>query len=152
MTAPDMNAPIRKIAATLTATIAGGALTACVGSFDPQTDAASPVAPRVQALVDANREYPRWAEFPRSTEPLPEPMAIAARVNTLRVTGGSLAGEVSRIDWQTSGDPIAFAAELQARVDSVPVAPVTAQTQAEMEAFLQRARERGRAPPPIQRR
>ena len=147
-----MNALIRKIAATATAMAAGGALTACVASFDPETDARSPVAPRVQALVDANREYPRWADFPRSTEPLPAPMAIAARVNTLKVSGGARAGEVSRIDWQTTGDPAAFAAEVQARVDSVPVAPVTAETQAEMEAYLRRARERGRAPPPIQRR
>lgn len=147
-----MNAPSRKIAAILIAMAAGGALTACAASFDPETDATSPVAPRVQALVDANREYPRWADFPRSTEPLPEPLAIAARVNTLRVTGGALAGEVSRIDWQTSGDPAAFAAEAQARVDSVPVAPVTAETLAGMEAHLRRARERGRAPPPIQRR
>ncbi|MDP1778577.1 MAG: hypothetical protein Q8K90_08205, partial [Brevundimonas sp.] len=134
MTAPDMNAPIRKIAAVLSAVVASGGLAACVGSFDPVTDASSPIAPRVQALVDANREYPSWADFPRVIEPLPEPVAIAAQVSTLRVTGGALAGEVSRIDWQTSGDPIAFAAELQARVDAVPVAPVTAQTQAEMEA------------------
>ena len=147
-----MNAPIRKIAATLIAMSAGGALTACAGSFDPQTDASSPVAARVQTLVDANRDYPRWADFPRSTTPLPEPIVIASRVNTLRVSGGALAGEVSRIDWQTSGDPVAFAADLQARVDSIAVAPVTAETQAEMEAWLRRARERGRAPPPIQRR
>ena len=147
-----MNAPIRKIAATLTAIAAGGALTACAGAFDPQTDASSPVAPRVQALVGANREYPRWADFARSPAPLPEPLEVSARGNPPRVGGGALAGEVSRIDWQTSGDPVAFAAEVQARVDSVEVAPVTAETQAAMEAYLQRARERGRAPPPIQRR
>ena len=93
-----MNASRRKIAAALSVAVAGGGLTACVGSFDPATDATSPIAPRVQALVDANREYPRWADFPRSVEPLPEPVAIASQVNTLRVTGGALAGEVSRID------------------------------------------------------
>jgi hypothetical protein len=147
-----MNAPSRKIAATLVALAASGALTACATAFNPQTDATSPMAPRVQALVDANREYPGWADFPRSTTPLPEAMAIAARVNTLRVSAGALAGEVSRIDWQTSGDPAAFAAEVQGRVDSVRVAPVTAETRAQMEAYLRRARERGRAPPPIQRR
>lgn len=147
-----MNAPIRKIAAIMSALVASGGLTACAGSFDPATDARSPVAPRVQAMVDANREYPRWAEFPRTVEPLPEPMAIAAQVNTLRVTSGALAGEVSRIDWQTNQDPAAFAAEVQARIDAVPVDPVTAETLAEIEDFVRRTRERGRAPPPVDRR
>ena len=147
-----MNASRRKIAAALSAAVASGGLTACVGSFDPATDATSPVAPRVQALVDANREYPRWSEFPRSPEPLPEPIAIASQVNTLRVTGGALAGEVSRIDWQTTGDPAEYAAGVRARVDSVEVAPVTAETLAELEDFVRRTRERGRAPPPVDRR
>ncbi len=147
-----MNASIRKIASALTVIVAGGGLAACVGSFDPVTDARSPVAPRVQALVDANREYPGWTDFPRSTEPLPVPVAIAAQVNTLRVTGGALAGEVSRIDWQITDDPEVFAAGVQARIDSVPVAPVTAETLAEIEDFVRRTRERGRAPPPVDRR
>lgn len=130
-----------------------GGLTACVRSaFDPATDPGSPIAPRVQALVDANREYPQWADFPKSLEPLPTPVAIATQVNTLRVTNAGLAGEVARIDWQETGDPAAYAAEVQARVNAVPVAPVTAETQAEMEEFVRRTRERGRAPPPVDRR
>jgi len=147
-----MNAPDRKIAATLIALAAGGSLSACAASFEPCSDGNSPVAPRVQALVEANREYPRWQDFPRSIEPVPAPIVIAAQVNTLRVSGGALAGEASRIDWQNSGDPVAFAAEVQARIDSISVAPSTAETRAEMEAYLRRARDRGRAPPPIQRR
>jgi len=147
-----MNAPIRKSAAVMSAIVASGGLTACVGSFDPVTDASSPVAPQVQTLVDANREYPVWADFPKSSQPLPEPVVIAAEVNTLRVTSGALAGEVSRIDWQITDDPAEFAAEVQARIDAVPVAPVTRETQAEIEAFVQRTRERGRAPPPVDRR
>jgi hypothetical protein len=136
-----------------TALLLTGGLTACVTSaFDPATDASSPIAPRVQALVDANRGYPQWADFPTSSEPLPTPVAIAAQVNTLRVTNAGLAGEVARIDWQTTGDPAAYAAEVQARVNAVPVAPVTAETQAEMDAFIARTRERGRAPPPVDRR
>lgn len=147
-----MNAPIRKITAVVFAAVASGGLTACVGSFDPAMDARSPIAPRVQALVDANREYPRWADFPRAVEPMPEPVVIAAQVNNLRATGGALAGEVSRIDWQTTGDPAVFAAEVQARTDSVQIAPVTAETLAEIDEFVRRTRERGRAPPPIERR
>lgn len=147
-----MNASIRKIAAVMSAIVVSGGLTACAGSFDPVTDASSPVAPRVQALVDANRQYPDWADFPKSSEPPPEPVAIAAQVNTLRVTGGSLTGEVSRIDWQTTGDPTEFAAAVQARIDTVPVVPVTAETLAEIEDFVRRTRDRGRAPPPVDRR
>jgi len=147
-----MNASIRKIAVTVTAALASGGLASCAGSFNPQTDATSPIAPRVQALIDANREYPRWADFPRSVDPVPEPMAIAAHVNTLRVTGGALAGEVSRIDWTLTDDPAVFAAGVRARVDSVAVSPVTQETQAEIDAFVRRARERGRAPPPMDRR
>ena len=60
--------------------------------------------------------------------------------------------EVSRIDWQTTGDPAVFAAEVQARIDSVQVAPVTRETQAEIDEFVRLTRERGRAPPPIERR
>jgi hypothetical protein len=147
-----MNAPIRKIAAVMSAFVASGGVTACVGSFDPAMDAGSAMAPRVQALVAANREYPVWGDFPRSPEPAPEPVAIAAQVNTLRVTGGALAGEVSRIDWQTTDDPETFVAAVQARIDAVPVAPVTQETLAEIEDFVRRARERGRAPPPVDRR
>lgn len=147
-----MNAPIRKIAVALSGALLSGGLAACVGSFEPAVDASSPVAPRIQALVDANRDYPDWTDFPRSPDPLPEPMAISAQVNTLKVTGGALANEVSRIDWQTSGDPAEFAALVRARIDAVPVAPVTQETLDEIEEFLRHTRERGRAPPPVGRR
>jgi len=136
----------------MSAIVASGGLAACVASFEPATDARSPIAPRVQTLVEANREYPDWADFPRSLEPIPEPVAVAAQVNTLRVTGGALAGEVSRIDWRITEDPAVFAAGVRARIDSVPVAPVTAETLAEIEDFARRTRERGRAPPPVDRR
>jgi hypothetical protein len=152
MTAPEMTAPIRKIAVVTSAFVASGGLAACVASFNPAMDVRSPVTPRVQALVDANRQYPAWADFPGSAESLPEPVAVAARVNTLRVTGGALAGEVSRIEWQITEDPTVFAAAVQDRMDAVPVAPVTAETLAEIEAFVRRTRERGEAPPPVDRR
>lgn len=147
-----MNAPIQKIAvAALVASLAG-TLSGCAGRFDPATDASSPVGPRVQALVDANREYPRWADFPKVTEPLPTPVAIGARVDALRTGSSELAAAASRLDWQTTGDPDALAAEVQARVAATPVAPVSAESQAEIEAFVRRTRERGRPPPPIDRR
>lgn len=146
-----MNAPIGKIA-VLAAVVCGSAvLTACAGRFAPETDPGSPVAARVQALVDANREYPRWEDFPRASTPV-APMDVAVQVNTLRVSGGALAGEVARLQWTETGDPAAYAAETRARVDAVPVSPVSAETLAEIEAFANRTRERGRAPPPVDRR
>lgn len=146
-----MNAPIRKFAALAGAISAGAALSGCIGSFNPETDPTSPLAPRVQALVDANREYPRWADFPRSAEPPPAPTEIAARVGTLEATNAELAGAVSRLEWDTPADAEALAAETRARVNAVPVAPATQETQAEIEEFARRTRERGRAPPPVDR-
>jgi len=133
----------------LTAVSAAGT-SGCAGAFDPSTDASSPIAPRVQALVDANRTYPRWADFPQTSTDTPQPIEVASRVNTLRASAGALAGEVSRIEW-TLGDPVAFANEVNARVDSQAVAPVTAETQANVETFVAALRRRGTAPPPIDR-
>lgn len=152
MTAPDMNAPIGKFAAALAAAAATAGLGGCVGAFDPATDPTSPVAPRVQALVDANREYPRWEDFPRSPETAPEPAVIAQRVAGLEATGGELAAAAARIEWLTTGDAASFAEDVRERVSAVQVAPVTAETAAEIEEFARRTRERGRAPPPIARR
>ena len=134
------------------ATVVGlaGSLAACAGSFNPETDASSPVAPRVQALVDANRVYPQWENFPRSSEPVPQPAQIAQQVNTLRATGGALAGEVSALQWQ-NGDSAAFEREVAARVAATPVSPDTARTAAEIEAYAQTLRNRAKAPPPISR-
>lgn len=146
-----MNAPIRKFAALAGAIVAGPALSACIGSFDPETDPTSPLAPRVQALVDANRAYPRWENFPRSAEAPPSPTEIAARVGALETTSGELAGAVSRLEWDAPADAEALAAETRARVNAVPVAPATQETQAEIEDFARRTRERGRAPPPVDR-
>lgn len=147
-----MNAPIRKFAAALSAAAVVTGLGGCVGAFNPRTDPTSPVAPQVQALVDANRTYPRWADFPKSLEPEPEPAAIAGRVAALTAASGELADAAARIEWQTSGDPAAFAESVRARVEAVPVAPVTQDTAAAIEEFARRARERGRAPPPVPRR
>ena len=147
-----MNAPIRKFSAVAVAAVAAVSLAACVGAFEPRTDPSSPVAERVQALVDANREYPRWEDFPRSAGAPPPATEIAARVAGLNRSGGALAEAAARIEWTLTEDPAAYAAAVQARVDAVQVAPVTAETAAEIEEFARRTRERGRAPPPVDRR
>jgi len=146
-----MNAPVRKIV-ILSAAVLSGALSGCVGAFDPETDPTSPLVPRIQALVDANREYPRWEDFPRNAAPPPPAADMGQRVAALQSTGSNLSDEVARLEWLTDGDAEGFARDVRARVDAVPVAPVTQETQAEIDAFARRLRERGRAPPPIDRR
>ncbi|CAN5316274.1 hypothetical protein BH09PSE1_BH09PSE1_01040 [soil metagenome] len=127
----------------------GPGLTACVGAFNPDVDAASPVAPRVVALVEANRTYPRWEDFPKATPP-PEATEFAASVNTLRATGGALAGEVERLEW-TLGDPAAFQRDVAARIDATEVSPASIQTTADIEARAAALRARAAAPPPVDR-
>ncbi len=151
MTGPEMNArQTKKMGGSLLALATVTGLGGCVGTLNPATDSASPIAPRIQTLVDGNRAYPRWVDFPRSSDPLPEPVEVAARVESLRGAGETLAGEAARIEW-TLGDPVAFAAEVNSRIDAQAMAPVTAETQAEVEAFAERTRQRGAAPPPIDR-
>ena len=126
-------------------------LGACAKSFAPGTDPESPIAPRVQALVDANRHYPSWENFPAAPTDLPAATQVAAQVRMLEGQGGALGGEVARIDW-TLGDAEALAAETRAQVGAVPVSPDSARTQAEIDAFAQGLRDRAKAPPPIDRR
>lgn len=151
MTGLDMNALHAKklIIGLLGASVLSG-LGGCAASLTPETEAASPVAPRVQALVDANRAYPRWENFPRSSEPLPEPVEVAARVGTLRTASSDLAAATARIEWQ-EGDPADLVREVNDRIDAQAIAPVTAETQAELDAFVARARARATPPPPVDR-
>jgi hypothetical protein len=130
--------------------LVGGAASGCAGAFEAETDAASPIAPRIQALVDANREYPRWEDFPKADADSPTPVEVAARVQGLTGAGSSLQAEAERIEW-TLGDPATLASEIGARVDSQQISPVTAETQAEVEAFAEEVRRRAEAPPPIDR-
>lgn len=130
--------------------LVGGAASGCAGAFEAETDAASPIAPRIQALVDANREYPRWEDFPKAAADSPTPVEVAVRVQGLTGAGSSLQSEAERIEW-TLGDPATLASEIGARVDSQQISPVTAETQAEVEAFAEEVRRRAEAPPPIDR-
>ena len=150
-----MNAPrpkkTRLFAACLAAVVVPACLGACADRFAPKTDAASPLAPRVQELVDANRRYPRWADFPASPTDLPDPAQVAANVDRLDTQAGALGGEVARIDW-TLENAEALAAETRARVGETPVSPDSARTAAEIDALAQDLRDRAKAPPPIDRR
>jgi hypothetical protein len=132
-------------------TTLSAALGACAGSFAPRTDPASPIAPRVQALVDANRHYPSWENFPVAPVAVPGGAEVAAQVQILEGRGGALGGEVARIEWSLD-DAETLAAETRAQVEAVPVSPDAMRTQAEIDAFAQGLRDRAKAPPPIDRR
>lgn len=152
MTGPEMNASLRKktfrrAAALLAAVLPLGA---CAGSFAPRTDETSPLAPRIAALVAEHREYPRWEDFPKASAPV-APAQVAQRVAGLNAASGLLAEDAARIEW-TLSDPDAFAADIARQIESTPVDPVSANTLAEIEAFAEALRQRGKAPPPVDRR
>ncbi|MGV9007408.1 MAG: hypothetical protein ACOH1H_11795 [Brevundimonas sp.] len=128
-----------------------GSLGGCAGTYGAVTEPAPEATARVEALVEAHRTYPRWADFPATPTDMPAATTVAGQVATLAVTGGTLTGEVARLDW-TLDDPEAFAAAVRARIAATTVAPATARTQAEIEALAERLRQRGQAPPPIPRR
>ena len=154
MSVTEMNAlMLKKTVRTATwgatlgsALILGG----CVGAFEPKTDPTSPLAPRIQQLVDENRQYPRWADFPRSSTPLP-PTEIAADVGRLQGRAAALTAEMARIDWTLNSDPAAFLAEINRRLDASQMSPQTLKTAQEVEAYAEELRRRATPPPPIDR-
>ena len=126
-------------------------LTACAGSFVAETDAQSPLAPRVQQIVEANSAYPRWSNFPATPTDLPQPAELAARVDRLDVSGAALGAEAARLEWLLT-DPADFVAQVSRRTQAVPVSPASAQTPAQMDALAESLRQRATAPPPVRRR
>ena len=146
MTGLKMNASAMKILA-ITAVCTG--LAACGSRFAAETEATSLLSGRIQGLVDANREYPRWADFPAMPTDVPQPEAIAAQVAGLDRTGQALDQSVAAIDWTLTEDPNAWAAGVRSRVEGARMSVGTARTAAEIEAFAQSLRERSEPPPPI---
>ena len=126
-------------------------LSGCIGASASKTEAISPLAPRIQELVDANRRYPRWEDFPAAPTDLPPVTQVASNVQRLQGDSATLTSEIARIDW-TLGDAEALAAETRAAVNAVPVSPDAVRTQADIEAFAQSLRDRAKAPPPLDRR
>ncbi|WP_313444028.1 hypothetical protein [Brevundimonas sp.] len=126
-------------------------LSGCVGASASKTKVVSPLAPRIQELVDANRRYPRWEDFPAAPTDLPRVTQVASNVQRLQGDSATLTSEIARIDW-TLGDAEALAAETRAAVSAVPVSPDAVRTQADIEAFAQSLRDRAKAPPPLDRR
>lgn len=141
---------IRARSATAAILAAGSMLGGCAGAFEADRSD-SPIAAQVQSLVDANRTYPRWADFPKTSTDTPAPAEVATRVAALGGADSRLQGEVARIEWRL-GDPAVFESDVRARLAAVQISPATRQTEAEIEAWAAGLRERGKAPPPIPRR
>lgn len=144
--AKKMNGGIKVLAAGMLALAGAG----CATVSAPEGEAVSPVTPQARALVEANRRYPRWADFPAAPADLPTPAQFAVRVEALGATAEALAAEAARIPW-TLEDPEGFAESVGARVRAADLSPLTAATQAEVEAFAESLRRRATAPPPIDR-
>ncbi|MFN3816047.1 hypothetical protein [Brevundimonas sp.] len=146
MTGSKMNASATKILA-ISAVCA--LLGACGARFAAPTDPSSPLSGRVQELVDANRTYPRWADFPAAPTNVPGASVIAGRVAGLDQTGDTLDRSVAAIDWTLLEDPDVWSASVRARTEGARMSVGTARTAAEVEAFAQSLRDRAEPPPPI---
>nr|UIP35171.1 hypothetical protein [Brevundimonas sp.] len=146
-----MNASHSKKMILIAAAAIATPLSGCIGASASKTEAVSPLAPRIQELVDANRRYPRWEDFPAAPTGLPPVTQVASNVQRLQGDSATLTSEIARIDW-TLGDAEALAAETRAAVNAVPVSPDAVRTQADIEAFAQSLRDRAKAPPPLDRR
>lgn len=152
MTGIEMNAHVLKKIVPPMAGLTGAfaMLGGCVAApFATSTDGASPVSARVDALVAANRDYPRWQDFPPEPVDLPSPTQIAGEVRGLGAARQGLTSEVDAMTWDEE-DPAAVAAAIRSRVDSTLAAPIAVQTRQEIEAEAERLRRRAAPPPPIE--
>lgn len=151
MTGPEMNATGGNFgkAASAAAAMALLALGGCV-SLSPQTDPASPAAARVDALVQANRGYPDWADFPGAPRPTPAPAQIGRQVAQLNASGGLATAEAAAINW-TLSDPEALGAALRAQLDAEYARPAALDAAARIEAIAEAMRRRVQPPPQLTR-
>ena len=123
----------------------------CVGSFNPQTEAASPLAPRIQQLVDSHNRYPRWEDFPRASTDTPTAAQVAQKVEGLARQNQSLAAQIMAIDWTTNPDHQVFETMVQNQFDPRAMGPIGPQTTAEIEALAESLRRKATPPPPVDR-
>ena len=123
---------------------------ACASAPAAKDEAVSPLAPAIQELVDANRRYPRWEDFPAAPVDVPSSHAIAGQVAALQGQSTALTQQTAAIEW-TLQDPGGFAQSVRSRVEASRPSATTVETQADVEAFAQRLRDRAAAPPPVDR-
>lgn len=148
MTGVDMNVFARKnltLAAVVALCAASGG---CGTALTARTADDSPLSERIRQVVDANRSYPRWADFPAAPTNVPDGTDISQRVAGLSRSAEAASRAAAAIEW-TLDDPQTYAAEVRSRMNATRMAPGTARTAEEVEAFARALRERAVPPPPI---
>jgi len=149
MNVRDMNVNLVKIVLQPVAVVS-----LCVGlsacAFDPPADPASPLATRIDSLVSANRDYPRWQDFPDAPVNVPDAASVRVAASGLEASQGELGREVAAIDWEL-GDTEQFVTSIRQRLNADNVEIPTADTPAQIEAFAASLRERAKSPPPVDR-
>ena len=145
-----MNAYLVKFSLRAIAVVAGcAAVTAC--ATNPQTDPTSPLAPRIDQIVDEKRDYPRLEDFPAAPVNVPDAAYVRGAVVQLRQDKSVLGQQVASIDWTLTESAEEYLADIRARMARDQVAIPSASTPAEIEAFAESLRQRAKAPPPIDR-
>ncbi len=150
MTGPEMNASAWKKTAVLVAAGAIVALGGCRTALDTAESADPANDARIAEIVNANRTYPRWEDFPRRGTDAPTVDQVRAEVGALRADGAALQGQVAAMP--AIDDQAGFETEVRARVDAVPVSPDAQRTREQLDAFARDLRARTRAPAPLPRR
>jgi hypothetical protein len=151
MTGPEMNARAMKKTGGPVVAAALIALGGCTTALDVAESADPEESARIAQIVELNRAYPRWEDFPQTGTDAPSVDQIRADVGALRSDAAALNAQTAAMPTLMS-DPTAFEAGVRERVMSVPISPDTQRTREQIDAFAQDLRDRARAPAPIPRR
>lgn len=150
MTGPEMNASAVKKTGLLMAGAALLTVGGCRTALDVAESADPAESARIAEIVNANRVYPKWEDFPKRGTDGPTVDQVRSEVAGLRADAAALQGQVAAMP--AIDDVAALETDVRARVEAVPVSPDTQRTREQLDAFARDLRERARAPAPIPRR
>jgi len=150
MTGPEMNASAVKKTGLLVAGAALLAVGGCRTALDVAESADPAESARIAEIVNANRVYPEWEDFPKRGIDGPTVDQVRTEVAGLRADAAALQGQVAAMP--AIDDVAGLETDVRARVEAVPISPDTQRTREQLDAFARDLRERARAPAPIPRR
>lgn len=150
MTGPEMNASAVKKTGLLMAGAALLAVGGCRTALDTAESADPAESARIAEIVNANRGYPRWEDFPKRGTDGPTVDQVRTEVASLRADAAALQGQVAAMP--AIDDMAGLESDVRARVEAVPISLDTQRTREQLDAFARDLRERARAPAPIPRR
>lgn len=104
-----------------------------------------------QSIVDANRQYPTFREFPQATGPFDPARDVAMPVAALNSGRQALGESIAALSWDAA-DAAALAGIVRARLRAAGAPPEPVVSQEALQESLARARQRGAAPPPVRQR